>query len=114
MAETAVAEAPAVEPPEPEPITGGAELVRALRKSGSPDGNLAPARDALRAAWQQSRGKRALSAAEVYESMEAAGVSPGTLKKAKSLMDTGLVPSKVKTADVRIEDVISPPDEAGE
>lgn len=109
MAEAVAVETPA--DPAPEPITGGAELVRALRKSGTPDQNLEPARAALRAAWQQPR-KRALSAAEVVEAMEAAGVSPGTVKKARSLMDTGLVPSKVRTADVRIEDVIAPPDDA--
>lgn len=96
------------------PITGGAELVQALRKSGTPDHRLGTAREVLRAAWAEKPPRRA-GAEEVYAALDAdPATAPGTLAKARSLIDTGRTPAKVKQDDTRIEDVIAPPAPAAE
>lgn len=97
-----------------QPITSGAEIVRALKASGTPDypgGPLDPARELLRVAHA---GKRLASAAEVVAVLETA-LTPahGTAVKARRLMETGDAAPAAENL-VPIEDVILGPEPVAE
>ncbi len=86
-----------------QPIKSGIMLVKALSLSGTPDRNLEDARKSLDHAWS---GGKALTAQEVLAVMEKAPhMSPGTLKKARTLIESGRLVA-VKAADVPVEDRI--------
>ena len=84
------------------PARGGAELVKALRLSGTPDDKLADAR-ALLAAGREAG--RVPTAAEVLAAMEAegAGTSPGTLVKARAIVAGGKIRPPARAA-LAVED----------
>lgn len=71
-------------------VTNGAELVKRLRESGTPDGPLAPARACLHEV--RAGDRRSATADEVLAAMEAAlGPDHGSVRKARCLIATGAV-----------------------
>jgi len=83
----------------------GAELVKALKLSGTPDEALVAARKCLADACEEDRGA---TAPEVLAAMEAAdedGRNEGTLSKARRLVATGKVRTPERAA-VPIEEQI--------
>jgi hypothetical protein len=84
------------------PARTGAELVKALRLSGTPDPKLRPARDLLERGRDEGRQ---VTAAEALAALEEAQVSPGTLEKARTIVASGKIappPSKAPA----VEDLI--------
>lgn len=97
------------------PAHNGAELVKALKLSGTPDGKLVAARAVLAAA----KGKAVPTTDEVIAALEAADVSPGTLVKARAICETGGIRPPA-TDGPPVEDVLlgdaeprAEPDETG-
>ena len=91
-------------------VSNGAELVKALRESGTPDRRLTPARECLSRVYESEH--RVASAAEVVAVLERElGADNGTVGKARMLLEAGQVAAP-KPAVLIIEDLLlaSPPE----
>lgn len=87
-------------------IQWGVELVKSLASTGTGEAKIDIARKVIADTWEHER--RHATAEEVFTAMDAAGVGEGTMKKARSFIDTG-TPYIAERAAPKIEDVLPPP-----